>query len=549
MRKNIFLIILSFIIFSSCANQLPPSGGPIDKEPPVVTRTFPESGTLNYNKNFVEFEFNEYINKRNVINSIFVSPYFEEELELKWSGKKLRIIFPEKLKENKTYIVSLGTDISDLRGNKLAETVTLRFSTGNKIDDGIISGKVFDEKPDGIMIFFYLIDTLGKVVRYDSLRPDFICQTSKDGSFKLYGLPDGVYRIIAVRDQMRNFVFDINEDEIGLPVRDYVLNDTIRTIENILFEMMRIDTIKPIVNSIKFEDLNHLRVNFSEELDLSSISLEKFIIKDTLNQFAKILGWYVLDKNSIMLLTTNLTPEKDYTLQLFGLKDIAGNEILNSQLNFYTENILDTIPINLQRLECNYSTNVMEYFNPVCSLYFNDFISLENFVNATYFEDTTGKKIKYQISRIDSSNFIVKFLELKQKDKILLKIDLGKLVDLAGNRIDTIITKQLETNSESDYGLISGVIRNKNLVGDLELVAKQTNGKKLYSLKVVDEKYQIKNVLPGSYLLRLSLSTEISRQDINGFSQPFVYYPDTIKVKSRWPTTDVNFDARSLVRE
>lgn len=549
MRKNIFLITLSFIIFSSCANQLPPSGGPIDKEPPVVTRTFPESGTLNYNKNFVEFEFNEYINKRNVINSIFVSPYFEEELELKWSGKKLRIIFPEKLKENKTYIVSLGTDISDLRGNKLAETVTLRFSTGNKIDDGIISGKVFDEKPDGIMIFFYLIDTLGKVVRYDSLRPDFICQTSKDGSFKLYGLPDGVYRIIAVRDQMRNFVFDINEDEIGLPVRDYVLNDTIRTIENILFEMMRIDTIKPIVNSIKFEDLNHLRVNFSEELDLSSISLEKFIIKDTLNQFAKILGWYVLDKNSIMLLTNNLTPEKDYTLQLFGLKDIAGNEILNSQLNFYTENILDTIPINLQRLECNYSTNVMEYFNPVCSLYFNDFISLENFVNATYFEDTTGKKIKYQISRIDSSNFIVKFLELKQKDKILLKIDLGKLVDLAGNRIDTIITKQLETNSESDYGLISGVIRNKNLVGDLELVAKQTNGKKLYSLKVVDEKYQIKNVLPGSYLLRLSLSTEISRQDINGFSQPFVYYPDTIKVKSRWPTTDVNFDARSLVRE
>lgn len=536
------------MIFSSCANQLPPSGGPIDKEPPVVTRTFPESGTLNYNKNFVEFEFNEFINKRNVINSIFVSPYFDEELELKWSGKKLRIIFPDKLKENKTYIVSLGTDISDLRGNKLAETVTLRFSTGNKIDDGIISGKVYDEKPDGIMIFFYLIDSVGQAVRYDSLRPDFVCQTSKDGSFSLPGLPDGIYRIIAVRDQMRNLVFDINEDEIGLPFKDYVLNDTVRTVDNAFFEMMRIDTIAPAVNSVKFEDLNHLRVNFSEEIDLSSVSLNNFSIQDTLNQFARILGWYSLDKNSIVVLCDDLIPDKDYTLQISGIRDKSGNEILKSQLNFFSEKILDTIPTNLKNFECNFSTNVMEYFNPVCSLYFNDFVSLDNFVNALSVEDTTGKKIKYQISRVDSSNFVLRFLDLKQREKILLKINLGELVDLAGNKKDTLITIKIETNSESDYGSISGIIKNRNLVDDLELEAKQVNGKKSYKIKVVDEKYQLKNILPGSYLMKLSLPSENSPKSVEGYSKPFVYFPDTIKVKSRWPTTDVNFDARNLVR-
>ncbi len=546
MRLLLFAISI-FMIFG-CANQIPPDGGPIDKEPPNVVRTFPESGTIYYNKNFVEFEFSEYINKRTISNSIFVSPYFKDELEFKWSGKKLRINFPERLKENKTYVVSLGTDITDLRGNNLAETITLRFSTGPQIDEGIISGKVFDEKPEGVMIFFYLIDSLNQTVRYDSVRPDFVCQTSKDGSFYLPGLPNSIFRLIAVRDKMRNLLFDINEDEIGFPTKDFILTDTSKRIDNVFFELVNIDTIKPVVTSVKFEDLNHLRINFNEQINNQSISLDQFVIKDSLENQIDLRGFYLVDKNSLMLITDNLSPNKDYIIEINQIKDLTGNEIDKTIFQFFVEDIKDTVSVSLKTFECNFTQNVMEYFNPVCSLYFNDFVKYEDFIKAIVIEDTAEKKIDFMISRTDSSNFILMFSALKQKEKINLKINLGLIRDLSGNRMDTILGRQIETNSESDYGSISGLIKNKNLVNDLEIEAKSVSRKNSYKVRINGEKYLIKNVLPGSYLLRFSIPEGIKTKNLIGFSPPFIYYSDTIKVKSRWPTTDVNFDVKDLLR-
>ncbi|MCX8057716.1 MAG: Ig-like domain-containing protein [Ignavibacteria bacterium] len=548
MKINLITIITLSFLFVSCANQLPPDGGPVDRNPPTVIRTYPESGTTNFDKQYVEFEFNEYINKTNVSNSIFISPYLEDEPELKWSGKKLRILFPQKLKENKTYVVTLGTDITDLRGNKLSESVTLRFSTGNKIDDGVISGKVFDEKPDGVMIFFYLIDSLGQVIKYDSIRPDFVCQTSRDGSFYLTGLPKGIFRIIAVRDQMKNLLFDINEDEIGFPFRDYELNDTVKSIDGVFFELTKIDTIRPVVNSVKVDDLNHLRINFNEPIDNKSISFERIEIRDTLNRSYKIFGFYSVDKNSLILVTEQLQNRTDHKIEISGARDLSGNEMEKSTHKFYVEADKDTLPINLINLTCNFSTNVMEYFNPLCSLYFNDFVRYDDFKSSIIVEDTTGKSVNFNVSRFDSSSFILSFSELRQKDKIILKVDLRQLEDLAGNRIDSTVKRTIETNSESDYGSVSGQIRNKNLAGRVLLELKNVNQKNVYKLAVESEKYQIKNVLPGSYLMKLSIPINKETKLDKYFAQPFAYYKDTIKVKSRWPTTDVNFNLNELFR-
>lgn len=548
MMKHSISLLFLILIFGGCANQLPPGGGPIDKEPPSVVKTFPESGTLNYNKNYVEFEFNEYINKRSVLNSIFISPYFNENVEIKWSGKRMRIIFPEKLKEDKTYVVTLGTDITDLRGNKLAETTTLRFSTGDKIDDGSFEGKIFDEKPDGVMIFFYLIDSLNQKIKYDSVKPDFVCQSSKDGSFSITGLPNGIFRIIAVQDQMKNFLFDINEDKIGLPVKDYILSDTLKKNSNILFELIKIDTVKPLVNSIKFEDLNHIKVNFNEPIELNSISLDNFLITDTLKNRFNLIGFFPVEKNMITLVCETLIPNKNYLIEILGVRDLAGNEIDKTTLDFYSEEIRDSTTLNLRNLECNFSTNVMEYYNPICTLYFNDLVRMNDFVNALIVHDSLYSKFDFQISRTDSSNFILKFPQLKQNDKLFLKINFGLLKDLAGNQIDTIVTKTIETNSESDYGSISGVLKNRNMVNNLSLEIKSLSKKKSYKVNLEGEKYQIKNILPGSYLLKLSMPEINTHQNELGFSSPFIYYQDTIKVKSRWPTTDINFDVLNLIR-
>lgn len=551
--KIIFsFLIFSILIFVGCANQLPPGGGPEDREAPQIIRTFPENGTLNYNKNFVEFEFSEYINKRTVTNSIFISPYFSDEIETKWSGKKLRLIFPEKLKENKTYVISLGTDITDLRGNKLDETFTLTFSTGSKIDQGVISGRVYDSKPDGIMIFFYLLDSMKQEVDYSNTKPDFVCQTSKDGSFILTGLPEGIFRIIAVRDQMRNLLYDVNEDEIGLPFKNYQLSDTLRIIRNVQFEMMKVDTIKPVLNSVKFVDLNHIMLNFNEPIDLSTIRLENIFIYDSL-QVEKFnpAGFYSVEKNSLMLTFQTLQSDKDYLISLKGIKDLSGNEIDSTSQIFFSEMVVDTVPVMIKTVQGNFSSSSLEYFNPEIEIIFNDLVYTDDFLRSFTVSDTSGREINFSVTRKDSAGFLVRLEALKQKEKIITKINLSLLADMSGNRIDSIFTKSFDANSDADYGLISGNIRNRFTSDENLLVeAKSLSSDKIYRVMVKEEQYQIKNVLPGNYFVKVYLQngSENSKNLLGNFSSPFIYHQDTIKVKSRWPTTDVNFNLESLFR-
>ena len=551
MKKILLFLGLLFLIFSGCANQLPPGGGPIDREAPKVIKTFPENGTLNYNKNFVEFEFSEYINKRTLANSIFISPYLSEEIERKWSGRKLKLIFPENLKEDKTYVISLGTDITDLRGNQLNETFTLTFSTGSKIDQGIISGRVYDKKPDGIMIFFYIIDTLNQFVDYTTTKPDFICQTSKDGNFILTGLPNGLFRIIAVRDQMKNLIYDINEDEIGLPFKDFELNDTLGIIRNVQFEMVKIDTLKPILNSVRFVDLNHLILNFNEPIDLASIDLNNFLIYDSsLVEKLFPVGFFSVDRNSLMLITqTLLKSNKDYIISFKGVSDLSGNQVDSISQTFFTEMILDTIPILIKKIQGNFSSTSLEYYNPEIEIIFNDLVYYDDFFNSFSVSDTLDKKINFSISRKDSASFSIRLEPLKQRDKILIKINLHLLADFSGNKLDSIFTKSFETNSDADYSLISGVLKNKPIQdGEVLIEAKLLSSDKIYRVETKEDKYQLKNVLPGNYFVKASLINGTLKNDYGSFVVPFIYHQDTIKVKSRWPTTDVNFNLEGLFR-
>ena len=139
--------LIFVLIIIGCATQVPPSGGPLDTTPPEIVKTYPENGTVNFKGNYVEVEFSEYVDKRSVQDAIYISPYIQGEIQYKWSGRKLKLVFPEKLKDSTTYVITFGTEIKDLNaGNKMKESFTLAFSTGSAIDSGSIEGKIFSNK-------------------------------------------------------------------------------------------------------------------------------------------------------------------------------------------------------------------------------------------------------------------------------------------------------------------------------------------------------------------------------------------------------------------
>ena len=212
----IFFLLMTLSLLIGCANQLPPGGGEVDKIPPEIIALYPENGTINYDKDFIELEFSEYVDKRSFKEALFISPAIDEQLEINWSGTSVEVVFPNGLKDSLTYVVTIGTDVVDVNNkNRMANAYTFSFATGDKIDKRSIDGKVYGNDIEGTLIFAYKFSD--DTSKYLSKKPDYISQIGKDGSYKLNGLAESVYRVFAVNDQFRDFLYQADQDLIGMP--------------------------------------------------------------------------------------------------------------------------------------------------------------------------------------------------------------------------------------------------------------------------------------------------------------------------------------------
>jgi len=200
---------------AGCAMKVAPTGGPKDSEPAVLTTMTPPSGTTSMKERTITFEFDDYVD-RSVRNAITVLP--NARFSTTYGGDELEITFEEPLDTNTTYTVTLGTEWSDLRGNKPSESYTMVFSTGDQIDSGSISGTVFGQSLSNVVIFCYQrADTLRPTFSPRSVAPKFRLPIGSSGVFSVKGLPDGLYRIVAARDENRNGLLENTEDFVNAP--------------------------------------------------------------------------------------------------------------------------------------------------------------------------------------------------------------------------------------------------------------------------------------------------------------------------------------------
>ena len=230
------IIVMAIFYLTSCASSGNLSGGPKDV-------TAPKIDTIKSSKNFqtnvtqrvFNFHFDEFIQVKDVVKQVLVSPPLVYIPKLKVRGKEVEFSFNEKevLKENTTYIVNFGEAISDFNeGNKL-KNYKLVFSTGAIIDSLELKGKVLDENDKPVKdILVMLYDVLNDTI-VTKKKPYYYTKTNEKGEYHFQNIKNDTFKIIALKDENSNLLYNEINESIGFIERNIQWDSTTIVSQNL----------------------------------------------------------------------------------------------------------------------------------------------------------------------------------------------------------------------------------------------------------------------------------------------------------------------------
>ena len=241
-------LVLGSVIFShSCANTTtPPSGGPKDTIPPIITEVYPLPGQTNVptSKTKLKVEFNEYVVVKDP-KSLYLSPPLEKAPKFKIQGKAVVVYFENDLDSNKTYTLDVTNAIADNNEGNMFPGYTMVFSTGDRIDSMMVTGVVQDcntlQPIKGATVMLYK-DHADSAVFLK--RPDAAVKTDDWGFFCLRNIQDTLYRMYAIVDDNNNNMYEAENEKVAF------IDTLVRPIEKVrdsIPELMKFD-MKDTVN-------------------------------------------------------------------------------------------------------------------------------------------------------------------------------------------------------------------------------------------------------------------------------------------------------------
>ena len=201
---------LSLLIIFSCAAVMSPPGGPKDVIPPKLVETIPPDGTTDFKGDKVELVFNEYLDENTIDRAVKILPSSDKKLEFSYKGKRIVVEFPDSLFKNQTYIISINRELSDEHG--VDKGVQVAFSTGSKIDQGSILGKIeyFNEAS---LNLWKVRDSIDYAKFYER-KPDYVFDASNNGEYEFKYLSSGEYRLTAVDKRFSGMPINLEKDYI-----------------------------------------------------------------------------------------------------------------------------------------------------------------------------------------------------------------------------------------------------------------------------------------------------------------------------------------------
>jgi hypothetical protein len=517
--KKLTPYLIAIAIIAGCAKIVPPDGGPKDTDPPEVVRAVPVNETTGFKGDRIVLEFNEYVRLNDVYNQLVVSPPLKERPVIELRRKQVEVIFQEPLQPNVTYNFKFGEGIVDLTEGNPAADLQVVFSTGPVLDSLEIAGRVRDMysgKPlDGVKVMLYrdFADSLPLTT-----KPDYFALSNAEGGFVLDYLRAGDYKVFALSEENRNYLYDDASELIAFIDSAFTVKPSNDSLELNLALNQELDTLQ-YLSSFSADSSGFIRAQlynrpeetstpFTFELAAKAADGNNFILEDSL------FAWNVEPKPGEELIWVFTAGQDKDTIDVV-VEDFSRNLLLKPR----------GIPPLAARAE---DTLVWVFERPLTNIDTSRF---------SFFKDSIALPVNVALG----ANPFGLYLRTQVEDDGLYRLQAlpGALTSREGWTNDTLEWK-FTTHSVEHYGqLLIDVTPPLNegseMLVELELPEKDIQRKPLGSDALTFER-----LLPGSYVLRLI-------HDVNGDGKwtPSDYttgrlpetvwvYPEQIKVRSNW---------------
>ncbi|MDR0845565.1 MAG: Ig-like domain-containing protein [Tannerella sp.] len=193
-----------------------PNGGAYDEEPPRFVSSMPKVHQTNYTGKKVEIRFDELIQIEKPSENVIITPPQINLPDVRGIGKKITVELKDTLRPNTTYTIDFTNSISDNNEKNVLENFSFAFSTGDVIDSLEVSGYLLNaedlEPMPNILIGLHddLADSAFTTKPF--LRTSM---TNERGRFTIRNIAEGSYRVYALKDANRDYLFDQPGEELA----------------------------------------------------------------------------------------------------------------------------------------------------------------------------------------------------------------------------------------------------------------------------------------------------------------------------------------------
>lgn len=549
----LFYLLSLYTVTSSCAQQQQLSGGPRDTFPPnLITELSTPNFQTNFEKKDIQLVFDEYIELRDVIKQVVVSPplqYIPKVKRIKgFKTAEFQFNEEEVLKEGVTYAISFGESIRDLTEGNEVENLQFLFSTGDYIDSLEMSGTITDVLtgdpiPDALfMLYENFADT---VVRTE--KPYYFGKADNEGKFTIKYLKAGAFKGFALEDQDLNYLFNIPKERIGFTLDSIIINDsTETTIQIQLFEEnTTLGKPKMDASTYGFVKMGFKRPPYDAVIDYDVVGQELY--KET--EGDTIRYWYNLQDS----LDWNFYFQRDTLVDTLQIRALARNTpplALSRERNAEDEiplNPFKPLPITFNHPIKNLDTSLVNFRKLIIQQPAIDSIDIDSTVIETV--DTLNSDVEEKPIRViitDSTAIIredtTTDLAITTNDTTIAPIIQKGLRLVANYKVDSVIKRTLIINYEweenanyqleilpgaiidwydepnADTILLNYIVKPKNDFGTINLTATEMDSTKSYWFQLllgenVVKAFAVQNkkaykesfsaLLPGKYSLKV----------------------------------------------